>query len=111
MLAHSHAVISALFNVRLSWAGQNRTEETGWREASVRHLPGLLIGGAWSAFAWTLDPMFFFWSLPVSIPLLLAAPTTVWLSRLQSGRSEEHTSELQSRPHLVCRLLLEKKKY
>src|SRR3989442_4749456 len=27
------------------------------------------------------------------------------------GRSEEHTSELQSRPHLVCRLLLEKKKY
>src|SRR5690554_7307500 len=29
---------------------------------------------------------------------------------LISGRSEEHTSELQSRPHLVCRLLLEKKK-
>src|SRR5437660_6004782 len=28
----------------------------------------------------------------------------------QSGRSEEHTSELQSRGHLVCRLLLEKKK-
>src|SRR3989442_10409856 len=27
-----------------------------------------------------------------------------------SPRSEEHTSELQSRPHLVCRLLLEKKK-
>src|SRR3712207_8359005 len=26
------------------------------------------------------------------------------------GRSEEHTSELQSRPYLVCRLLLEKKK-
>src|SRR5690554_7562547 len=28
----------------------------------------------------------------------------------QEPRSEEHTSELQSRPHLVCRLLLEKKK-
>src|SRR2546422_6543528 len=28
-----------------------------------------------------------------------------------SFRSEEHTSELQSRLHLVCRLLLEKKKY
>src|SRR3989449_6117264 len=27
------------------------------------------------------------------------------------GRSEEHTSELQSRLHLVCRLLLEKKKH
>src|SRR5690554_7191018 len=31
-------------------------------------------------------------------------------SRYRSSRSEEHTSELQSRPHLVCRLLLEKKK-
>src|SRR3712207_6847018 len=28
----------------------------------------------------------------------------------QKGRSEEHTSELQSRQYLVCRLLLEKKK-
>src|SRR3989442_7653607 len=27
----------------------------------------------------------------------------------EAERSEEHTSELQSRPHLVCRLLLEKK--
>src|SRR5690625_5675196 len=31
-------------------------------------------------------------------------------TRLEIGRSEEHTSELQSRGHLVCRLLLEKKK-
>src|SRR5439155_22563359 len=30
--------------------------------------------------------------------------------RTPVGRSEEHTSELQSRGHLVCRLLLEKKK-
>src|SRR5687768_18037292 len=32
------------------------------------------------------------------------------LNKLQTSRSEEHTSELQSRLHLVCRLLLEKKK-
>src|SRR5690554_7600359 len=31
-------------------------------------------------------------------------------SGAMESRSEEHTSELQSRPHLVCRLLLEKKK-
>src|SRR3989442_2227909 len=31
-------------------------------------------------------------------------------SPTEKNRSEEHTSELQSRPHLVCRLLLEKKK-
>src|SRR3712207_8132605 len=32
------------------------------------------------------------------------------LRRARGGRSEEHTSELQSRQYLVCRLLLEKKK-
>src|SRR5690348_18049983 len=32
-------------------------------------------------------------------------------ARPTGGRSEEHTSELQSPVHLVCRLLLEKKKY
>src|SRR2546422_5316813 len=35
-------------------------------------------------------------------------PVLYWLARCL--RSEEHTSELQSRLHLVCRLLLEKKK-
>src|SRR5690625_6070229 len=34
----------------------------------------------------------------------------VYCLKRQHSRSEEHTSELQSRGHLVCRLLLEKKK-
>src|SRR5690625_6703593 len=39
------------------------------------------------------------------------APSIAALSYSSVGtRSEEHTSELQSRGHLVCRLLLEKKK-
>src|SRR5258707_5966036 len=33
-----------------------------------------------------------------------------WLRATTAARSEEHTSELQSRQYLVCRLLLEKKK-
>src|SRR3712207_7261601 len=33
-----------------------------------------------------------------------------WCGRVKDDRSEEHTSELQSRQYLVCRLLLEKKK-
>src|SRR5258708_17369093 len=33
-----------------------------------------------------------------------------WTKALEKARSEEHTSELQSPDHLVCRLLLEKKK-
>src|SRR5690554_8221022 len=44
---------------------------------------------------------------------VIADPEFMPESYLEDGaavRSEEHTSELQSRPHLVCRLLLEKKK-
>src|SRR5690554_7577110 len=63
---------------------------------------------------------------PVSNENMLSASATISTPLLQSenkvyhnfkdslsftsSRSEEHTSELQSRPHLVCRLLLEKKK-
>src|SRR2546422_8589083 len=43
-----------------------------------------------------------------SSPGLAAAAASV--QRPSGSRSEEHTSELQSRLHLVCRLLLEKKK-
>src|SRR5690554_7000134 len=45
--------------------------------------------------------------IAVTLVFSLRAPVT---SLLLVMRSEEHTSELQSRPHLVCRLLLEKKK-
>src|SRR5438132_5416321 len=62
-------------------------------------------------------------ALPILIRLAAArSPVTVRISgparsasrrerlRRKSGRSEEHTSELQSHSDLVCRLLLEKKK-
>src|SRR2546429_5123772 len=52
-------------------------------------------------------------SMPIQLLQLLGkppiVPTPPWIQR-GSMRSEEHTSELQSRLHLVCRLLLEKKK-
>ena len=87
MWAHSRYVASALLNVSLQWAGQNRTEETGWKEALITQLPGMLLGGGWSVFAWSLDTMFFLWSLPVALPLILAAPTAVYLSRNSLGQA------------------------
>src|SRR3989442_5499164 len=68
-----------------------------------------------------------FSSITVPVALLfytnrILNPALVWVEVVLNGyvlwvnrasvpqRSEEHTSELQSRPHLVCRLLLEKKK-
>src|SRR2546429_6619145 len=62
----------------------------GVRENGEKVLLSLMTTGAESADGWQL---------------LLDDLTT-----RKMGRSEEHTSELQSRLHLVCRLLLEKKK-
>src|SRR3712207_8432455 len=47
---------------------------------------------------------------PADLDALLAGPDPAAPRRLAVLRSEEHTSELQSRQYLVCRLLLEKKK-
>src|SRR5690606_40408304 len=54
------------------------------------------------------------WILGYYLPPILSrqhrAPyTDLLLSHIRENRSEEHTSELQSRENLVCRLLLEKK--
>src|SRR3712207_8730203 len=43
-------------------------------------------------------------------PRRVGPPDLLRLPPPRPGRSEEHTSELQSRQYLVCRLLLEKKK-
>src|SRR2546429_2960613 len=45
-----------------------------------------------------------------SCRMMRPRPAPMAARTANSGRSEEHTSELQSRLHLVCRLLLEKKK-
>src|SRR3989442_11189825 len=47
-------------------------------------------------------------AIPADTAILASAKEGIGIDEIL--RSEEHTSELQSRPHLVCRLLLEKKK-
>src|SRR3712207_9550761 len=44
------------------------------------------------------------------VPIVLSFGADRWTLNHDQARSEEHTSELQSRQYLVCRLLLEKKK-
>src|SRR3712207_7885802 len=74
---------------------------TGWLAAGLRRaVPGLRVVGA-DLSAGMLDRA----RAAGAWPLLQAD-----CERLPFARSEEHTSELQSRQYLVCRLLLEKKK-
>src|SRR3712207_7406189 len=79
---------TTLFRSRLAAAGRRRTppREALPRRARPRRVP-VRPGGPCAAAA----------------AVLLRGPL------VDDGRSEEHTSELQSRQYLVCRLLLEKK--
>src|SRR5258708_24114343 len=45
----------------------------------------------------------------VAVPKLVGLGLRIWNRLCRTVRSEEHTSELQSPDHLVCRLLLDKK--
>lgn len=96
MLAHSRHVIEGLSGVKLRWAGQNRSEETTWREALVDQAPGSLLAACWAILAWWLDPLFFFWSLPVAIPLIVAAPVSVVSARVSVGAFLKRYRLLQS---------------
>jgi len=86
MLSHSRYVIEALLNITLRWAGQNRSSETGWWPAFTSHAPGMILALSWSLFALWLKPMFFYWSLPVALPLIFAAPISVLLSKVSFGQ-------------------------
>src|SRR3712207_8313667 len=61
---------------------------------------------------WTADPDLWFAESPSDVEdaKALCVPCPLREACLAGARSEEHTSELQSRQYLVCRLLLEKKK-
>src|SRR5690554_5007888 len=55
-------------------------------------------------------PLDYFFRLATLVVAGILSSFVILIPKLILIRSEEHTSELQSRPHLVCRLLLEKKK-
>src|SRR3989442_5164827 len=60
--------------------------------------------------AWHVSSVDCAWRSRVRCPRIRSIACSSRSRRYPKIRSEEHTSELQSRPHLVCRLLLEKKK-
>src|SRR3712207_7629768 len=74
----------------------------------------LLLGLIYRAVLVALTPLlvvFFAYSVATAFVYLYAESGATVSSNGTSIRSEEHTSELQSRQYLVCRLLLEKKKH
>ncbi|HEX7324684.1 MAG TPA: glucans biosynthesis glucosyltransferase MdoH [Rhodanobacteraceae bacterium] len=96
MLAHSRFVAEALLGLQLRWAGQHRSGAIGWGTALAMHGVGALIGIAWAIFAWRLRPMYFYWSLPVALPLVLAPAVAVFTSRV--GRRADAPNALLRTP-------------
>src|SRR5438552_7237829 len=89
-----------------------------WYYSNIKSIIVLLTGDSMAAPSVPADPG---WGEDPAWPdrdPVTAAEREAWLDRLcqldddpaDAPRSEEHTSELQSPDHLVCRLLLEKKK-
>src|SRR5690606_39452441 len=73
----------------------------------LRWPPGLWPPRPWAGLAFICSG--WLGSKPATVSIVISALSMRWMSRSRP-RSEEHTSELQSRENLVCRLLLEKKK-
>lgn len=87
MLFHTRFVLSALAGIRVEWRSPPREDaQTTWREAIGHHGVHTLVGIAWSAIAWLLEPAFLVWLLPVAGALALSIPISVLSSRASLGR-------------------------
>src|SRR5690625_5409268 len=91
---------------------------TGVQTCALPISPALLVAGVLALVAvvtWPLREAVYVTVAPAVATSPVAAAVAGTLAQrgplLLVARSEEHTSELQSRGHLVCRLLLEKKKH
>src|SRR5690625_6102591 len=85
------------------WGGRGHHDIGGGAEHRVSSSEGIaapLVRGVLAAVV----------SLGTALAVVVVPALAAQVAGTQSSRSEEHTSELQSRGHLVCRLLLEKKK-
>src|SRR5687768_18329355 len=84
-------------------AERPRASAEPWRLTVICAIAWLIPGAGHLLLGRRQKGLVFFVALPAMFAIGL------WLQGRLFPRSEEHTSELQSRLHLVCRLLLEKK--
>ena len=86
MLWHTRFVITNLLGTNVGWTTQKRAADgTDWLYAAQRHWGHTLIGVAWGAFMWRLDPTLFWWFTPVLGGMALSIPLSVFTSRRHLG--------------------------
>jgi membrane glycosyltransferase len=87
MLFHTQFVVTGIAGITLRWKSPSRADsETTWSRALARHGLHTLIGLAWIALVWYMDPAVLPWVLPVAGALGLSIPLSVYSSRVSLGR-------------------------
>ncbi len=88
MLFHTQFIVSALLGLKLVWKSPERGDAaTSWGEAFRRHGLHTLLGLAWLALVYWLNPAFLGWLLPVAGALAVSIPISVLSSRVSLGRA------------------------
>ncbi|HEY5043392.1 MAG TPA: glucans biosynthesis glucosyltransferase MdoH, partial [Verrucomicrobiae bacterium] len=86
MLWHTRFVLTNIAGITVGWTTQKRSAAgTSWLYAAQRHWGHTLIGGAWGAFMWWLEPTLFWWFTPVLAGMALSIPLSVLTSRKNLG--------------------------
>jgi membrane glycosyltransferase len=87
MLFHSQFVVGAFAGWSIQWHSPPRDDaQTSWGEALRRHGWQTLLGVAWAAGVYWLDPSYLWWLLPIVGALMLSIPLSVYTSRVTIGR-------------------------
>lgn len=87
MLFHTRFVLGAFLGWNAGWKSPPRADnETGWGEALRRHGWHSLLGLAWGALVYWLNPSFIWWLLPIAGSLAISVPVSVMSSRITLGR-------------------------
>lgn len=88
MLFHTEFVAAALAGIKLRWQSPPREDaQTGWAYACRRHGWQTLLGIAWAAGVYHLNPQYLWLLLPIAGAMALAIPLSVLSSRVSLGRS------------------------
>ncbi|HEX7231219.1 MAG TPA: glucans biosynthesis glucosyltransferase MdoH [Candidatus Binatia bacterium] len=82
---HCKFVLLTLLGRQIKWNAQARNSETGWTEAVDQHGLATLFAVSWMAAAVHWNAALTWWLLPVSLPLIIAVPLSVYSSRLAVG--------------------------
>ena len=84
---HCKFVVLTLLGRQIKWNAQARNSETGWTEAVDQHGLATLLAASWMTAAIYWNTALAWWLVPVSLPLMLAVPLSVYSSRLAVGRA------------------------